>query len=127
MPRILVVDDEPEFRELLRELLERSGYETAQAADSVTACSIAADFRPDLLIVDWVVKGAHAGVEIVKMISEVNPSTKTIVISGLSKEAICEQAAGLGIFAVLEKPFESAELKATVQAALKGAVSATDT
>src|SRR3954463_6751597 len=51
-PRILIVDDEPNARSALAELLRDEGYEVASVADGLSAKSRIAEFRPDVLITD---------------------------------------------------------------------------
>ena len=50
--RLLVVDDEPNIRELLSASLRYAGFEVATAADGQQALTLAASFRPDLLVLD---------------------------------------------------------------------------
>ncbi|HLY18666.1 MAG TPA: response regulator [Bryobacteraceae bacterium] len=50
--KILVADDNPASRELIREVLEMSGYDVIDAADGQEAVGRAREFKPDLLLVD---------------------------------------------------------------------------
>ena len=51
-PRVLVVDDAPEFVELLVPLLDREGYTTASAVDGEEAVERARSFEPDVIVLD---------------------------------------------------------------------------
>src|SRR5881397_519708 len=55
--RLLVVDDEPNIRELLSASLRYAGFEVATAADGQQALALAASFRPDLLVLDVMMPG----------------------------------------------------------------------
>ena len=50
--RILIADDQPVGRELLRTILESVGYEVSEAADGVEALALARSFEPDLILLD---------------------------------------------------------------------------
>src|SRR3712207_8861660 len=55
--RLLVVDDEPNIRELLSASLRYAGFEVATAADGQQALAMASSFRPDLLVLDVMMPG----------------------------------------------------------------------
>ena len=55
--RLLVVDDEPNIRELLSASLRYAGFEVATAADGQQALTLAESFRPDLLVLDVMMPG----------------------------------------------------------------------
>src|SRR3954463_6939580 len=55
--RLLVVDDEPNIRELLSASLRYAGFEVAPAADGQQALTLAESFRPDLLVLDVMMPG----------------------------------------------------------------------
>lgn len=60
-PKILLIDDEVDFTELLAANLEESGYEVSQLNDPRQAITIAHDFKPDLYIIDLVMPGMDGG------------------------------------------------------------------
>lgn len=60
-PKILLVDDEVDFTELLAENLEASGYEVTQVNDPRVALATAHEIKPDLCIVDLVMPGMDGG------------------------------------------------------------------
>lgn len=60
-PKILLVDDEVDFTELLAENLEAAGYEVTQVNDPRQALSTAHEARPDLCIIDLVMPGMDGG------------------------------------------------------------------
>src|SRR5207244_12690820 len=52
VPRVLVVDDHPDFRAVVAMALAREGYEAAAAADPTEALRLIGTFRPDLAVID---------------------------------------------------------------------------
>lgn len=115
-PRILVVDDEPAIRELLKLQLSASGYDVVLAEDAFAARHLLYDAQPDLMIVD-----AHmpyvSGVEFVStLVAEPSlPWIPVIFITG--REELLERAAALGS-ACLVKPFLAERLLELVERVL---------
>jgi DNA-binding response OmpR family regulator len=81
MPRILIVDDDECFRTVLRETLERAGYEVLEAEDGETGLKLHHRERPDLVITDIVMPG-KAGLELIAEIRRDFPGTRIIAMSG---------------------------------------------
>jgi CheY-like chemotaxis protein len=65
--KILLVDDEPELRELYTDVLEVMGYEVFQAHDGLEALEMARTLRPDLIVTDWMMPRLD-GVELCRRI-----------------------------------------------------------
>ena len=63
--KILIVEDEPEIRELLKFSLERADYDVIEAESAEAAISLLADKKPDLAVVDWMLPGM-SGVALAK-------------------------------------------------------------
>ena len=61
--RILVVDDEPRYGTQLAEILRRDGHEVETAEDIVGALTTAQQFRPNVLLVDWMLKDRDTGLD----------------------------------------------------------------
>jgi DNA-binding response OmpR family regulator len=53
MLKVLIVDDEPSYREYLERYLSRSGYEVRSASGAAEAVAIARELRPDVVLADW--------------------------------------------------------------------------
>jgi DNA-binding NtrC family response regulator len=115
---ILVVDDEPSVRGVVARLLQRQGYETAEAPDAETALSILGSqpgrFR--LVITDDRMPGM-SGYELVAVIARIHPQLRIVLMSGYtsSSEALGAQD---GILRVLPKPFNATGLLSVVTDAL---------
>lgn len=99
---ILVVDDdEMVLRAFARTLRQDVTFFTAQ--DSATACSLAREHRPDLTIVDLQL-GAESGIELVRQLRVVVPSTCIVLVSGYGSVDATVRAMRAGADDVIEKP-----------------------
>ncbi|HVN70180.1 MAG TPA: response regulator transcription factor [Candidatus Binatia bacterium] len=115
--RILVVDDEPEIREMLELNLKLRGYEVRAAPDGVEGLAIVREWRPDLIILD-VVMPKLDGFTLLPMIRRI---TEAPIILLTAKSGLSDKVKGLegGADDYLAKPFEVAELIARVEKALR--------
>jgi DNA-binding NtrC family response regulator len=115
---ILVVDDERAVRGVVVRLLQRRGYETAEAPDAETALSILGSdpgrFR--LVITDDRMPGM-SGYELVAVIARIHPHVRIVLMSGFTGAAETLGAQG-GILRLLAKPFNAAGLLGAVTDAL---------
>jgi CheY-like chemotaxis protein len=112
---ILICDDEPSLRELMRVSLG-PGYEFHEAEDGAEAIELAERERPDLVLLDVMMPG-RSGLDVVAHIRgtpELAP-TPIIVISAFSSGADRSAALELGATAFLAKPFDPDELSALVE------------
>ncbi len=115
-PRILVVDDEPANRALVRRILEPLGYEVTEAGDGEHALALIARSAPDLILLDLNMPklDGHAVVVAVKK----DPRTRLIpVVMLTSQEQFSEKirAKESGVDDYLSKPFNTVELAARVK------------
>jgi DNA-binding NtrC family response regulator len=115
---ILVVDDERAVRGVVVRLLQRRGYETAEAPDAETALSILGNdprrFR--LVITDDRMPGM-SGYELVAVIARIHPHLRIVLMSGYAGAPDTAGAHG-GMLRMLPKPFHAARLLSTVAEAL---------
>jgi CheY-like chemotaxis protein len=120
--KILIIDDEKDVRIVLREVLQRAGYEALVAADAREGLDKLADEGVDLVITDVIMPGMD-GVATVEKIREGHPDVPIIVISGggnvapmdyepgaISTSAYLASATNAGADRTLTKPFERQEL-----------------
>ena len=121
-PRILVVDDEPAIRRLLRTGLATQDFDIGEAADG-TAALAALDGKPDLVILDLGLPGLN-GLDLLRLIRERGDSTPVIILSSREDEAGKVRAFDLGADDYVTKPFGMNELIARVRAALRHALQA---
>jgi CheY-like chemotaxis protein len=123
MPRILVIDDDAHVRDMLRQALERVGYEVACAADAEAATALYQDKKTDLIITD-IVMPEKDGMEVITEFKRNLPETKIIAISGGAKigpYSYLMMAQRLGADKIFAKPVDRGELLAAVQQLLNPA------
>ena len=81
MTKILVIDDEDMVRDVLRQTLEREGYEVEVAADGGKGLDLFQAWNPDLVITDILMPGKE-GLETIRELRNLSPAVKIIAISG---------------------------------------------
>jgi two-component system KDP operon response regulator KdpE len=115
--RVLVVDDEPPIRKLLRMGLSAHGYEILEAPNAKTALELLAT-PPDLIILDLGLPDMQ-GHDLLQAIRARNESVPIVVLSSRGDEAGKVQALDLGADDYVTKPFGMEELLARMRAALR--------
>ena len=118
-PYILVVDDEPDIRALVQEILEDESYEVFTAENGERARQALRDRRPDLILLDIWMPDLD-GITLLKEWSEDDglPSP-VIMMSGHGTVETAVEATRLGAYDFLEKPLSLAKLLLTVERALE--------
>lgn len=111
--RILVVEDERPYRELLERQLTKRGYTVTAVGTAEDALSLEA---PDVLLCDISLPGM-SGLDFLRQLKERSPSTEAIVLTGQGSIATAIEAMGLGAYHYFEKPVKFAELELYVQGA----------
>jgi two-component system KDP operon response regulator KdpE len=114
---ILVIDDEPPIRKLLRMGLTTQGYDIIDASDGRSGLERLAE-KPDLIILDLGLPDMQ-GHEVLQFIRERNPEVPVIVLSSRGDETGKVQALDLGADDYVTKPFGMNELLARIRAALR--------
>lgn len=116
--KILVVDDDPSVRNLLRKILESDAYFCELAENAVEAMDILKKHRFDLVISDVVMPGKN-GVQLLSDIRARYPSTQILMISGYSSEKTAESALSMGASDFLLKPFQKNQVLISVSNAIR--------
>jgi len=119
--RILVVDDEPQIRRLLNTSLGARGYDVAVAADGPAALERAANWRPDLILLDLGLPHMD-GLEVCRQVRGWS-QVPIIVLTVRDAEQDKVAALDLGADDYLTKPFGTDELLARIRVALRHAAS----
>src|SRR6202167_869520 len=117
--RVLVVDDESDIRELLREILSEEGYEVDAAANAAEARAARAKHAPDVILLDiWMPD--MDGISLLREWSQ-NPGLdcSVVMMSGHGTVETAVEATRLGAFDFVEKPLSLTKLLRTVERALE--------
>ena len=116
--RLLVVDDEPNIRELLSASLRYAGFEVATASDGQEALDVADRFRPDLLVLDVMMPGLD-GFGVVRRLRQ--NGTHTPVLFLTARDAGEDKVTGLTLGGddYVTKPFSLDEVLARIRAVLR--------
>ena len=107
--KILVIDDEPEIRDLLFEVLQEEGFEVFGAADGLEGLERFHDIKPDLVITD-VKMPRKDGLYVLKGVKEAKSDTDVIILTGHSDEATAIKCLQSGAYDYLLKPLEDIEV-----------------
>ena len=121
MARILIIDDEPQIRSMLKLMLERDGYEVVEAPDGVEGISVYRQNPADLIITDLIMPNKD-GIGMIIDLKKEFPEVKIIAMSGggLNKpDGYLKGAKKLGASCTLTKPIDREEMLRVVAATLK--------
>ena len=120
MARILIVEDDTQMREMLKQMLTREGYEVADAPDGKVALKLFREKPADIVITDLIMPEKE-GIETIRELRRDFPELKIIAIPGgghTLPEDYLMLAKGLGANHALSKPLERKELLEAVQSLL---------
>jgi hypothetical protein len=113
---ILLVEDEKIMRETVRQMLQRIGFTTLEAADGHRAIQIYQDNFPttELVIIDLHMPGIN-GFETFQELQQINPEVKVLLITGYGEDEKIQSMLQSGIKEVLLKPFNTQTLANTIE------------
>ena len=118
--KILVVEDEPDIRLLLRMVLEANGFSVLEAGDGNRALSMLAEERPDLVVLDVMLPGLDGwGVLGAMQAGRLAPDTPVVMLSALSSEQDRLRAWEGGATDYVAKPFTREQILQAIEGALE--------
>ena len=117
MKTILIVDDEPSIRDLLRYNLEKEGYKIIEASDGITGVNVALEQKPDLMLLDIMLPKLD-GLSVCKRVKN-SLNIPIIMLTAKSEEIDTILGLELGADDYITKPFSVRELAARVKANLR--------
>ena len=112
MATILIVDDEAQFRRMLRQMLERAGHKIIEAANGSEGEKLYRQFQPSLMITD-IFMPEKEGLETIMEIRRKFPQARIIAMSGGGREGddlFLRHAQQFGAACILKKPFERQQM-----------------
>jgi CheY-like chemotaxis protein len=110
--KILLVDDEAGFAELMRDLLEMDNYEVQLAHDGQEGLDKLQEFIPDVIISD-VVMPRLSGFEMFKRVKAIPETAKIpfLFITGFQDDRVLSEARKIGVFGILKKPIDIEQIE----------------
>jgi two-component system, OmpR family, phosphate regulon response regulator PhoB len=125
-PLVMVVEDEAPIATLLKYNLEKEGYRVCEAEDGEEALVVAAERKPDLILLDWMLP-LLSGIEVCRRLRRM-PSARTtpiIILTARGEEGDKVRGLNSGADDYVTKPFSPSELMARVRAVMRRARPAT--
>ena len=108
---VMIVDDERVVRDLLRAILEMSGYSViAEATDGVEAVALYLELRPQITLMDLCMPNKN-GIDATKEIVAIDENAKVVILSGINGKDLVKTAHEAGAQDVLSKPVKLSALK----------------
>ena len=117
---ILIVDDDPDVRQIMSGVLSDLGYEVREADNGEAALDILKSYQPDLMVIDFGMPGSN-GAEVAARARRDNGDLRVLFVSGYSDTSAIEKAVGKAT--LLHKPFRPAEFVAAVRSSLDATAS----
>ncbi|SFB82609.1 two-component system, response regulator RegA [Marinospirillum celere] len=112
--RILVIDDDEVFGQVLDRAFSKRGYEVTVVQDEHQALEKSRDFEPDYITLDLKLEGS-SGLNLLPQLIEASPQSKIVVLTGYSSIATAVEAIKLGAVNYLCKPADADEILAAFQ------------
>ncbi|MGO4458131.1 response regulator transcription factor [Streptomyces sp. M-16] len=118
--RVLVVDDEPDLTDVLGAALRSEGWDVRTAADAAGALASAAQFRPDLVVLDWMLPDLD-GLSVLRALRELCPGVCVLFLT--ARDAVEDRIAGItaGGDDYVTKPFSLEEVLARLRGLMRRA------
>lgn len=107
--KILVVDDDSEFRSSLTKTLQKAGYEVNSVAGGTQAAELIGHYFYPLILLDLHLPG-KSGFELLKQIKDKSPRSKVIIITVNGDFEVYHDLEKIGVFAFLHKPVKRADI-----------------
>ena len=115
--KILIVDDSGMARRGTRRVLEAAGYEVVEAEDGMSALERFALEKPDVVMLDLVMKGMY-GLDVLTKLREMDPDARVIIISADVQTSSRDLVKAAGAAGFLNKPAKPDEIVAAVERVL---------
>ena len=109
MAKILVVDDEEDVRKILKRFLLSIGHDAIMATNGEEALKKVQE-DPTIVLLDYVMPGEN-GIEVLKKIKEISPSTDVIMVTGVGGHEIGVESFKQGAFDFVTKPIDLTHLE----------------
>jgi len=115
--KVLIVDDSAMSRRMVRRILEQGGYSVIEADEGVAALETYFLEKPDLVLLDLVMKGMY-GLDVLTKLRELDPGARVVVASADIQSSTRTMVKDAGARFFINKPFIPEQLLTTVSSAL---------
>ena len=117
--KLLLVDDSGLARRGMRAIFERAGFDIVEAEDGMTALERYFLEKPDVVILDLVMKGMY-GLDVLTKLRELDPGARVVVVSADVQQSSQELAEAAGAVAFINKPIDAQQVLSLVRGVLEG-------
>lgn len=118
--KVLLVDDSGLARRSTRRVLEQAGYDVIEAEDGLSALERFAVDKPDLVLLDLVMKGMY-GLDVLEKLREIDPDARVIVVSADVQTSSRELVHAAGASGFINKPVAPDQVLSMIEQVMKGA------
>jgi CheY-like chemotaxis protein len=116
-PNVILVEDDPEMRLFLTEMLQEEGYDVRAASDSLSGLCLQLRQPADVVVTDWKMPDMD-GLRLLQALKRCNPELPVVMVTAYPEEELVRRVQEEGAFSCLAKPFRRAQLLAHLQGAL---------
>lgn len=118
-PLVLYVDDDPDYREVMRSIIESGGYAMDEAATAEEAVLVYKQREPDLVIVDLMMEEVDSGIAFVKELRLLGNQAPIYMLSSVGEGmSLSADHLSLGLAGIFQKPIDRAALLGVLKARL---------
>ena len=117
--KVLLVDDSGLARRSTRRLLEQAGFEVVEAEDGLSALERFAVDKPDVVLLDLVMKGMY-GLDVLDKLRELDPAARVIVLSADVQTSSRDMVQAAGASGFINKPAPAGQIVGMIEQVLKG-------
>lgn len=117
MARVLVLEDEDRYREVVARYLALGGHDVLDTASGEEAVTLGLTHRPEVLVADWMLRHSVHGLHVAEALRAADPALHTILVTGFPDSDLTMDRGRVGIVELLEKPFDMEDLGAAVSRA----------
>ncbi len=116
--KILIVDDEPQLRNLAKRILEKFAYHTIDVCSGEEAIDYLKHNRVDLVLLDMLMEPGINGRQTYEAIIKIHPKQKAVIASGFSESEDVKKAQQLGAWGFIKKPYSMEQLGRVIKEAI---------
>ena len=121
-PRLLIVDNELDICNFVKSFFEIRGIDVVSALNGDEAMKILDSVKPDIVILDVMMRRDNEGIEFLPLIKKKIPSAKVIMITGVDSKETIDQSKNLGAEDYITKPLVLEDLESVVMGKVKNLV-----